>query len=313
MSAPARRPAAGGALLVLFLVALPGCAQTALAPALVDYRARPAALVVGDFPADRPDAARSTSGTYYNLKTEEGRRAAEAAAASGPREQPLCFTIAYNVALRLADHEGAMRGAGLAPPPVLVVGEDGRIWRATGSRYGDAFVRATEGEAAAMEQAPRAAGHLREERGAPGGWRAGLTIEQGGRIDAADLAYLAPGEASQVGQPGLTDDARGQLIARLADLLAPHEVKLTPRGTPLGLVRAVEGGGAIAVDLGLERVRLTVAEVDEVFDPPLPESPSRSELESVLLGRYVRIEYADGPRAPRHPTWLRVRVKEPAP
>ncbi|HVY60615.1 MAG TPA: hypothetical protein VHF22_03130 [Planctomycetota bacterium] len=313
-------------LLALVLVLDPGCRATQVVPPAIGRGAR--MITIHEF-AD-PKAPAPEQSIFYNLKTEEGRREAERAAARRP-EAPFTLAIAHNVAVRLNDVAERLQAAGLARPLVRVITRQfpqGLI--ATGSASGSGFAwtppdlqvddnvnvfgevdvdvpRAKLGEA--FERSPDALLY-------PQGTFAAVARVRIERLDGPPavhvIASLDADDRRRTGLGSLPDDPRAQLIARIADMLAYHEARLETPGAPLAFVADVKEGRAIVVDVGLERRTLHVGAIPGL-EPPLPANPTRADLAGLLLQQYVRIRYAGGPAPPQPGFWLTVEVEEPPP
>jgi len=308
---------------LVVVVAASGCRTPQLVAAAVDYRAGVRLIEIREFEDRSPQRAEPT--TFYNRNTQEGRSAYRRAMAheSGPR---FTYALAHNVAVRLREADSALAAAGLPRPTVLVKtrADPGGVV-ATGARFGAAFVTRPDrlpapdvrvGGSVSLDVRRSLLGELflRPQLGALypyESFRAAATyeIQDGAGLHREVMLFVNEADAAPLGLSGLSADPYGQLIARIADHLAPHEQPLEPEGSPLVFCRRVIDADTIEVDLGLTRRTLHIAEVHDL-ETPLPTPRTREALAAVLARRYLRIRFQGGPPAPARSLWRRVDVTE---
>jgi hypothetical protein len=312
-------------LAALLPLALVACGTTPNSPAAIDYRAKVEYIALEEF----DDQSRQTEAEpeiVYNLKHEEGRREAERARNYERRAQ-FTYAVAHNVALRIKESEDALRAAGMSVPRVVVFTRnypDGVLATGAGS-FGSQFVHAPKG---LPRPAVRVRGSIRydidknafhdffrhTDLGALFPYTrfqaaADFTIDEPSGTHRHVIAFLSKGEARNLGMPGLDDDPGAQLVARVADHLAPTRLEVKSSEAPIGFVRRVIDERTIEVDVGLARRTLHVAKVHDL-EEPLPEPPAREDLERVLGHQYVRIRWRGGVEPPARSIWRRIDVEE---
>jgi hypothetical protein len=326
------RSAARRGLVAILAVALAllalGCGATQLVAPAIDARAPIAVIEVDEFrePAEPP----REGGIVYNIKTEEGRREA-ARAHGGDAKAPMTLAIAHNIALRINDHREELAARGLATPLVLVVtSQFPQGIMATGSRSGAGFawppdglprerLRVTGGEIVLDAPRERFATILGAPPYSLTSYGSGpFLVAAAFTIEPADgspprrefVGALDPDRAAEHGLRGLADEPRGQVIARIADFFAYHELRLVEPGAPLAFVRAAKGLVA-EIEIGFER-RTVHAVPPALWDERARRAPEDEKPWDATgyVGGYARV-VRRGQKIPTASLWPILQVEEP--